>query len=137
MADCQWWNEAHTDPDSTGVHSHCEFPVNDIVNPFDTTHFTIAEVNWEEQYLDVHVKNPDARIFGYQLEFDGLQISQTESLLDPTYGTGSRRTPQAVAGHDGQLRRNTVPKHTCTCLCCASIGWEAPTVWCLEGPTKS
>ena len=46
MADCQWWNEAHTDPDSTGVHSHCEFPVNDIVNPFDITHFTIAEVNW-------------------------------------------------------------------------------------------
>ena len=98
MADCQWWNEAHTDPDSTGVHSHCEFPMNDITNPFDTTHFTIAEVNWDEQFLDVHVKNPDARILGYQLEFDGLQISQTESLLDSSYAyTGS---PSHAPGGD-------------------------------------
>ena len=86
MADCHFWNQAHTDPDSSGVHSHCEFPVNDLTNPFDTTHFTIADVNWEEQYFDVHVKNPDSRIYGYQLEFDGVQISQTESLLDPTTG---------------------------------------------------
>ena len=101
MADCQWWNEAHTDPDSSGVHSHCEFPVNDILNPFDTTHFTIAEVNWDEQYMDVHVKNPDARILGYQLEFDGLQISQTESLLDPSYAyTGS---PSHAPGGDQVL----------------------------------
>ena len=114
MADCQWWNEAHTDPDSTGVHSHCEFPVNDVVNPFDTTHFTIAEVNWEEKYLDVHVKNPDARIFGYQLEFDGLQISQTESLLDTTYdftGTPSHAPGSSqvmTVSYDG----SSAPKHT-------------------------
>jgi hypothetical protein len=114
MADCQWWNEAHTDPDSTGVHSHCEFPVNDIVNPFDTTHFTIANVNWEEKYLDVHVKNPDARIFGYQLEFDGLQISQTESLLDPAYdftGVPSHAPGSSqvmTVSYDG----TSAPKHT-------------------------
>ena len=116
MADCQWWNEAHTHPDSSGVHSHCEFPVNDITNPFDTTHFTIASVDWDNQTFDVHVKNPDARIYGYQLQFDGVQISQTESLLDPAEGyTGSafpraRRIDQVLTAE--RTTACTVPKHT-------------------------
>jgi hypothetical protein len=114
MADCQFWNEAHTHPDSSGVHSHCEFPVNDITNPFDTTHFTIASVDWDNQTFDVHVKNPDARIYGYQLQFDGVQISQTESLLDPAEGyTG---TPSHAPGGNQVLTMAydgmTVPKHT-------------------------
>ena len=136
MADCQWWNEAHTDPDSTGVHSHCNFPVNDITNPYDTTHFKIAEVNWEEKYLDVHVKNPDARIFGYQLEFDGLQISQTESLLDAAYGyTGA---PSHAPGgqkvvtlsYDG----STAPKNT-SYVPLLRVHWigSANGMVCLEG----
>ena len=111
MADCQWWNEAHTDPDSTGVHSHCEFPVNDITNPFDMTHLTIADVNWDEQYLDVHVKNPDARILGYQLEFDGLQISQTASLVEGAYAGVPSHAPGGsqvmTVSYDG----STIPKN--------------------------
>lgn len=114
MADCQFWNEAHTHPDSSGVHSHCEFPVNDVTNPFDTTHFTLGEVNWEEQYVDVLVRNPDSRIYGYQLELDGLQISMTESLLDGAEGfTG---TPSHAPGGSQVLTMSydgtTIPKHT-------------------------
>jgi len=136
MADCQWWNEAHTDPDSTGVHSHCNFPVNDITNPYDTTHFKIAEVNWEEKYLDVHVKNPDARIFGYQLEFDGLQISQAESLLDASYGyTGA---PSYAPGGQQVLTLSydgsTAPKNT-SYVPLLRVHWigSANGMVCLEG----
>ena len=111
MADCQWWNEAYTDPDLTGVHSHCEFPVNDITNPFDMTHLTIADVNWDEQYLDVHVENPDARILGYQLEFDGLQISQTASLVEGAYAGLPSHAPGGsqvmTVSYDG----STIPKN--------------------------
>ena len=97
------------------MHSHCEFPVNDIVNHFDMTHFTIAEVNWDEKCLDVHVKNPDARILGYQLEFDGLQISQTESFarLDlclhrsPSHAPGGDQVMTVT--YDGMsIAKNTV-----------------------------
>ena len=114
MADCQFWNEAHTHPDSSGVHSHCEFPVNDITNPFDTTHFTIANVDWDNQTFDVHVKNPDARIYGYQLQFDGVQIMQVENLLDAAEGyTGA---PSHAPGGNQVLTMSydgtTVPKHT-------------------------
>jgi hypothetical protein len=137
MADCQWWNEAHTDPDSTGVHSHCEFPVNDIVNPFDTTHFTIAEVNWDAQYLDVHVKNPDARIFGYQLELDGLQISQTESLVDGAYTGAPSHAPGGskvlTVSYDG----STIPKNT-VYVPLVRIYWigSANGMVCLSGYTE-
>jgi hypothetical protein len=86
--------------------------------------------------LDVHVKNPDARIFGYQLEFDGLQISQTESLLDAAYGyTGA---PSHAPGgqkvvtlsYDG----STAPKNT-SYVPLLRVHWigSANGMVCLEG----
>jgi hypothetical protein len=66
-----------------------------VENPFDNVEFTIANVDWDLQYFDVHVLNPDNRIYAYHLEFDGIQISQTESLIDPLLYTG---TPAHVPG---------------------------------------
>lgn len=82
MSRCQYWNEAHEHPDSTGFHDKCDFPVQEIINLYDTTHFKIGEVNWDQGYLDVHVYNPNNRIVGYQLEFSGIEISQAVSLAD-------------------------------------------------------
>ena len=45
MSQCQWFNEAHTHPDSSGVHDKCDFPVLEILNIFDTVHFMVADVN--------------------------------------------------------------------------------------------
>ena len=112
MADCQYWNEAHAHPDSSGVHTHCEFPVVDITNPYDQVDFTIAEVNWDAQYFDVHVRNPDNRIYAYQVEFDGIQISQTESLVDPVDYSGT--TSHAPGGIDVlclSYDGSTIPKN--------------------------
>ena len=95
IADCQYWNVAHTHPDSSGVHTHCDFPTVAIENPFDNVEFTIGSVDWDLQYFDVHVLNPDNRIYAYHLEFDGIQISQTESLIDPLLYSG---TPSHVPG---------------------------------------
>ena len=95
IADCQYWNSAHAHPDSSGVHSHCDFPTVAIENPFDNVEFTIGNVDWDLQYFDVHVLNPDNRIYAYHLEFDGIQISQTESLIDPLLYSG---TPSHVPG---------------------------------------
>ena len=82
MARCQYWNEAHTHPDSSGFHDKCSFPVNEIINIYDTTHFKIGDINWDQGFLDVHVLNPNNRIVGYQLEFSGIEISQAISLAD-------------------------------------------------------
>jgi len=82
MSRCQYWNEAHEHPDSSGFHDKCSLPVNEVVNIFDTTHFKIGDINWDQGFLDVHVLNPNNRIVGYQLEFSGIEISQAISLAD-------------------------------------------------------
>ena len=82
MSRCQYWNVAHEHPDSSGFHDKCSLPVNEVVNIFDTTHFKIGDINWAQGFLDVHVRNPNNRIVGYQLEFSGIEISQAISLAD-------------------------------------------------------
>ena len=83
MSQCQWFNEAHTHPDSSGFHNKCNFPVQEIINIFDTVHFMVADVNWDMNYFDVHVMNPNNRIVGYELDFSGVSISEAISLADP------------------------------------------------------
>lgn len=83
MSQCQWFNDAHQHPDSSGVHDKCEFPVQEIVNIYDTVHFMVADVNWDMNYFDVHVLNAYNRIVGYEFEFSGVSISDAVSLADP------------------------------------------------------
>jgi hypothetical protein len=83
MSQCQYWNWAHTHPDSSGIHTKCDFPVPPITNPFDTVRFTVGQVNWEQGYLDIHVLNPDNRIVGYQFTVSGMGIASAFSLADP------------------------------------------------------
>ena len=82
MSRCQFWNEAHEHPDSSGVHDKCDFPVQEIINMYDTVHFKIGNIDWDEGYLDVYVYNPNCRIVGYQIELSGIEISQAISLPD-------------------------------------------------------
>jgi hypothetical protein len=74
---------AHEHPDSSGFHDKCNFPVQEIINIYDTVHFMVADVNWSMNYFDVHVLNPDNRIVGYELDFSGVSISDAVSLADP------------------------------------------------------
>lgn len=82
MSRCQFWNEAHENPDSSGVHDKCNFPVTEIINYYDTVHFKIGDVNWDQGYVDVHVLNPNCRLVGFQMDFSGIEISQAISLAD-------------------------------------------------------
>jgi len=83
MSQCQFYNVAHEHPDSSGVHDKCQFPVVEIINPFDTVHFSIGSVNMNEGYLDVHVLNPNNRIVGYEFTMSGMSIASAVSIADP------------------------------------------------------
>ncbi len=137
MADCQFWNEAHTYPDSSGVHAHCDFPVNAITNPYDTTHFTVGEVDWEAQGFDVLVRNPDSRIYGYQLAFDGLQISMTESLLDVAEGYTGAPAPGGQEVLTLSYYGPSIPKQT-TYTPLLRVHWveNANGMVCLSGVSE-
>ena len=83
MSQCQWFNAAHEHPDSSGYHPKCDLPVLEILNIYDTVHFSVENVNWDMNYFDVHVMNPYNRIVGYELDFAGVSISDAVSLADP------------------------------------------------------
>jgi len=112
MAQCQYFNVAHQHPDSSGFHDKCNFPVNHIVNPFDTVHFTIGEVNWDQGYLDVHVLNPNNRIIGYQLSMSGMGIASAYSIADPiNYPITPAFVPGGVEVIGLSYTNESFPKH--------------------------
>lgn len=82
MSICDIYNVAHEHPDSSGVHTHCNFPSADLINPFDTVTFNMANLNLGENYFEIMVKNPNNKIVGFQLEFSGIDITDVEMLYD-------------------------------------------------------
>lgn len=82
MALCDIYNVAHEHPDSSGVHTHCNFPSPHLVNPFDTVIFNMTNVNFNENYFDIMVKNPNCKIVGFQVEVSGVDITDVEMLYD-------------------------------------------------------
>ncbi len=83
MAFCNYWNTYNHTPDSNAIHDHCNFPFVEIVNPFDSVHFTIGDLNMVDGYLDIHIKNPNKKLVGYELLMAGVQITGVTSLYDP------------------------------------------------------
>lgn len=83
MAFCNYWNLYNHPPDSAAVHDHCNFPFNEIINPFDTVAFTIGALDMTDGWMDIHVRNANRRLLGYELMLSGVQITGVESLYDP------------------------------------------------------
>ena len=81
MASCINYGINHVHPD-TGPHDHCVFPAG-LTNPMDTVTLTILDANFEENYLDIGMLTPNARINAYQFQMSGLNIMSVESLVDP------------------------------------------------------
>ena len=112
LAQCQHFNLMHQHPDSSGFHDKCDFPVNHIVNPFDTVHFSIGAVNWEEHYLDVHVMNPNNRIIGYQFSVTGMSIATVQNLVDfPEYQIVPSFTPGGTEVIGLSFEDESLPKN--------------------------
>ncbi|MBP6697864.1 MAG: T9SS type A sorting domain-containing protein [Flavobacteriales bacterium] len=119
MAYCDYWNTYNHPPDSNAVHDHCSFPFIEIINPFDSVTFTIGAVDLVNNTLDIHVKNPNRKILGYELLLSGLQITNVESLYDPiaypavpqfAFGTGHLMCLSAV---DSLIERGPLYKPLC------------------------
>ncbi|MDQ3099814.1 MAG: T9SS type A sorting domain-containing protein, partial [Bacteroidota bacterium] len=83
MAYCNYWNVYDHPPDSNAVHDHCNFPFVEIINPFDSVTFTIGALELGEGWMDIHVKNPNKKMLGYELRLSGVQITGVQNLYDP------------------------------------------------------
>lgn len=65
----------------SGSHNHCSFPRN-ILNPSDSASLRIADIDWQQKYIDVEILSKTADIKAYQFEISGADIQSVVSLAD-------------------------------------------------------
>lgn len=68
--------------DEYGVHNHCIFN-DEIMNPNHNVTLSIAEVNTDAGYVDVHILNPDNEVVAYEFTVSGFTISSVQNIYDP------------------------------------------------------
>ncbi len=110
---CQRGNPLHP---GGSVHNHCNFPRN-IVNPNDSVGLSIKAINLSSNYVDIEVKNSNAKVKAYQFTLSGVTISGVVSLADPiNYPVDVRYRSStnevfAVSIEDSSLQRATLPQN--------------------------
>jgi hypothetical protein len=82
LASCLNYGALHQH-NGEGLHDHCNFP-DGTININDTTTLSIIDANFEEQYIDIGLKNPSAFVNAYQFRMEGISITSVESLVDAT-----------------------------------------------------
>lgn len=81
LSSCLNYGNAHPHV-GQGVHDHCTFP-GGADNILDTVALSIIAANFEEQYIDIGIRNPVSYVTAYQFQMSGLRIMQVENLVDP------------------------------------------------------
>lgn len=81
LSSCVNFGAIHNHP-GEGAHDHCNFP-GGLTNFLDTVTLTLQEVNFEEGWLDIAIKNPSSRINAWQLRTSGVALTDVVSLVDP------------------------------------------------------
>ena len=66
-----------------GIHDHCTFP-SGADNTQDTVTLSIIAANFDEQYIDIGIRNPASYVTAYQFKMSGITIQQVENLVDPS-----------------------------------------------------
>lgn len=67
----------------TGAHNHCNFP-SGVSNPNDTVALSIIAADFDLNYVDIGIRNPQSRINAYQFQLEGATIMSVENLVDPS-----------------------------------------------------
>ena len=80
LVDCSLTNEGHV---TGSAHDHCNFPYG-ITNIFNNVQLSIGHVDHNQQFIDIHIQNPDNFVAAYQFEMSGITIESIENLVDPT-----------------------------------------------------
>lgn len=82
LASCLNYGTDH-EHEGEGFHDHCKFP-SGVFNSLDTVSLSILEANFEENWIDIGIKNPSAFVNAYQFQITGLMVSEVENLVDET-----------------------------------------------------
>ncbi len=77
------------------THKHCEFPFN-IYNPNDSVTFSIANVDWQNKYVDLSVLSPSCLLLAYEFKLHGVVVDSIKNLALGNYAPDIR---SAANGH--------------------------------------
>lgn len=117
LVDCILYGANH--PHDGGLdHDHCNFP-SGYIDISDTVWLKIDSVNWNESFVDIHMKNPYKKVVGYQFEMSGLQILTVENIadtneypVDPMYAFAGNEVI-SLSMEDSLISKNDIFKPLC------------------------
>ncbi len=70
-------------PDAIPVghtHKSCDFP-NLIRNPYEEADFSMGNLDYTNQTVDIFIKNTDCKLLAYQLKMSGLHIVNVQNMM--------------------------------------------------------
>ncbi|MBK6754926.1 MAG: hypothetical protein IPG69_15425 [Flavobacteriales bacterium] len=80
MVNCYSTQDAHDqDPHMIHYHPWCDFP-RGWLSTIDTVDLKVGALDLVNGYVDIHIKNPNCRVLGYEFELSGLTIQNVENL---------------------------------------------------------
>ncbi|MBK8339034.1 MAG: hypothetical protein IPK99_03030 [Flavobacteriales bacterium] len=80
MVNCYSSQAAHDQsPHLIHYHPWCDFP-RGWLSTIDTVDLKVAALDLVNGYVDIHIKNPNCRVLGYEFELSGLTIQNVENL---------------------------------------------------------
>lgn len=119
LASCLNFGASHLHQNQgQGYHNHCNFPYG-IVNSLDTATFSIIDVNFDEQYVDIGITNPTDYINAYQFRMSGINMVSVENLVDPAVYPISPRVSMAenlvvgISYQDSVITKSPVMQPLC------------------------
>lgn len=92
VVSCVLYGDDHEHPDNSGLHDHCSFGL-EILNISDSVYLSVSNLNLEEKYIDISIRNPNNRVVAYQFDMEGVTISSVENLL-----TDIALVPESIMG---------------------------------------
>lgn len=86
MVNCYSTQDVHDQsPHQIHYHPWCDFP-RGWVSTLDTVSLAIGAFDQVNGTVDIHIKNPDCRVLGYEFEVSGLTIQSVQNLVPSLQG---------------------------------------------------
>ncbi|MBK6629036.1 MAG: hypothetical protein IPG35_15815 [Flavobacteriales bacterium] len=86
MVNCYSTQDAHDQtPHQIHYHPWCDFP-RGWLSSLDTVRLAIGAFDQVNGTVDIHIRNPDCRVLGYEFELSGLTIQSVQNLVPSLQG---------------------------------------------------
>lgn len=96
----------------------CDFPEG-FVNIFDTVGLRIINADFTNKFIDIAMRNPSAKVMGYQFTMSGIVVDTVVSLVAPAdypevpVASAANSMVLAMSMQDSTVERSNTPQNLC------------------------